>query len=268
MVSGRRPFLAEIDVCTDRRIVRNISLTCIGMTRREAKKTVIEDFKKLRASGGYAVLQPMTGTSENGSAVYGLDRKVPPRVLKRHEGFHRSAAKFRKGPDSWQVEESAAYAYESTLKPWNAWEEHHIAKYMEKYSNLARHSVRLLVALDLAEPNGLLKSSIAELKRHSSAIAGDTRAIAFNNAKDYVLYLECLEIVRKWRRKDAKKIFLEAMDVASENGFHEARTFLLRQLPKDRVEAIQDSYGIDLRGFRFTSLYAPDVVVDNWTWKT
>lgn len=263
---GGSSFLAEIDVCTDRKIVRNILIKSRGMAAHQAKKRAIEEFRKLKVDGRYAVLQPVEGVMENGNVQYARARSAPLRETRRHEGFHRSATKFRKGPASWPVDESAAYAYESTVKPRNEKEERHMASQIRIYSRLARHSVRLLFALSLAEPNGLLHSSMAGLKRESSAMAGDTRAVALNYAKDYVLYLECLEIVREWGRSDAKKIFLDAMEIASERGFHEARQFLLRQLPEDRKEDIEGSYGINLNGFRFRSPYASSAVHEDWVW--
>jgi hypothetical protein len=267
MANGERgSFLAEIDVCTDRKIVRNILIKSRGMTAHQAKEKALEEFRKLKENGRYAVLQPVEGITESEKVQYARKRSVPVNETRRHEGFHRSAAKFRNGSASWPVDESAAYAYESTVKPRNEKEEHHIASRIRIYSRLARHSVRLLFALSLAEPNGLLQSSMAGLKRESTAIAGDARAVALNYAKDYVLYLECLEIIKEWGRKDAKKIFMEAMEVASERGFHEARQFLLRQLPEDRKEDIDERYGINLNGFRFSSPYASSVVHEEWVW--
>jgi hypothetical protein len=266
MANGGSSFLAEIDVCTDRKIVRNIQIRSGGMSARQARNRALKELERLKEAGRYAVLQPVEGVLGKGGIEYARKRSAPVRETRRHEYFHRFSAKFRRGPATWPVDESAAYAYESTIKPRNPSEERYRVDQIRLYSRIARHSVRLLFALSLAEPNGLLKASMAGLRRESTAIAGDTRAVAFNYAKDYVLYLECLEIINEWGQKDAKKIFLEAMDVASERGFHEAREFLRRRLPDDTRDGIECSYGVDLKGFRFSSPYASSAVNEEWLW--
>lgn len=255
-------FMAEIDVCTKRKIVRNIVIDGRRISPAQARRKALAEFNSMKADGRYVVLQQVGAVTGKDGTAY-ADRRIS-RVTKCHERFHRIAD--NNNTASMPLEESAAYAFQSTVALHNRREEINTAKEIRKYKQLARHSVRFLFAVTLAEPNGLLESSMAAVKRHSSAIAGDSRAIAFNYAKDYMLYLECLEIVRQWGVKDARKIFLEAIGMANEKGLHGARAFLLRQLPPERGESIDAAYGIDLRGFRFTSPYASNAACEDLVW--
>lgn len=264
MAKGR--FLAEIDVCTERRIVRTITIESRKMAPEQARRKALAEFAKMKGHGRYIVLQELEAFCSYGRITVSHTPTRPLREVVAHERFHGTASSRKASSCALPLEESASYAYESTAAPRNVREEMVAAKQMRTYRRLARHSVRFLFALTMANPNGLLQSSMTAIRRDSTAIAGDSMAIGFNYAKDFMLYSECQAIVKRWGAQDSRKIFMEALEIANESGLNEARRFLLRHLPQDRKNKIEEDYGIDLRGFRFSSPYATNFVCEDWVW--
>jgi hypothetical protein len=95
---------------------------------------------------------------------------------------------------------------------------------------------------------------------------GDTIVSGFNNAKNFMLFLECLAVLRRCGVQDGVDILIEAVRIASEEDLRAARRFLMSQLTRVQVEAINTQYGIDMRRFRWASPYAPNAIFDTWTW--
>ncbi len=174
------------------------------------------------------------------------------------------AAKLDKKSGYPPLEESAAYAYETVATPHGRGMP--VAERM-RYCRLARDSVRFLFALDREGNEEMLVHSMAGLCQNTyEALAGDLIAVAIPAAFDFAFYLECVAVLRRWGLQEGERILLEAVGVSDVEGADAGRRFLLGRLTAKTRDRISASYGVDLDGFRFRSLYSPHVEYDTWEW--
>ncbi|MFH1520410.1 MAG: hypothetical protein ABID61_02075 [Candidatus Micrarchaeota archaeon] len=263
----RMRFLAEADICSPREITKTLTVVAT-IDRRVAKRRFKAHLGRLRNGSKFAAMYPLEAVYIDKQLFYDGQPSRPSAETDVHEKFHMRAE--RKGVGMARLtcmEESAAYAFESTLLGNGGVQQREIAERVRMYHLLARHCVRFMYALELPEPNGLLRSSVQGIRRiESSKVVGDNRAIAFGNAKNLLLYLECIAVLKRWGTKDAEKIFFEAMEVAEKEGLDKARKFLLRNLTRRARDELSDRYGLDMRKYRCRSPSSPDLDIEILIW--
>ena len=267
-VLHKRHFLAEMEVCSPKAITREVTIIAGNLDPREAKKKALEKMKEVKAAKPetFVSLHTLEAIYYDGKIYRSQKPSHPERITLLHERFHGEAVDLREG---WAgpLEESAAYAWESTLKCKDKKEEQNIADQIQTYLVSAKHSVRFMFALDLPEPNTILSTSMGVLRRQANdVIVGDSRAVAFNTAKNFMLYLECLAILRQWGEGDGKKILLEAIECSTKHGLKEARQFLVGRLPEDEIDRLNGIYGVDMTQFRVHSPYSPKAKSEELFW--
>jgi hypothetical protein len=262
------PFLASLYVCDRRRILRNISIISRNLSREEATQKALVKMESFRKTAGhYTALHKLHGLYDGdvGNTCCSPGTATHLRRVSSHEEFHRKVdvtgldKKSRYPP----LEESAAYAYETMAELRGK----AMARAIRRYGTLARHSLRFLFALDRGGHEEVLVESVAQLcKERPKALAGDDIAIAINSAVDCMFYLECMAVLQRWGLGKGEKILLEAVGVSDEKGADAGRRFLMERLTRKTRDKINASYGINLDGFRFRSLYSPNVKDDTWEW--
>ncbi|MCX6773608.1 MAG: hypothetical protein NTY68_01255 [Candidatus Micrarchaeota archaeon] len=259
-------FLASIYVCDRRSIIRDINIINRKLSLEEAKQKAIaktESFGK--ASGQYASLYQLRGLYYDGNAYLSCSSAMEEKSTSAHEEFHMKVKEMDLDKKSSYppLEESAAYAYETMAELGSRG----VSESLCRYSRQARHSVRFLFALDRKGHEEMLMDSINRIFAYAwEVMAGDNVAIAISSAGDCMFYLECMAVLKRWGMKDGEKILLEAVGASDENGANAGRKFLLKSLPSRTREKLNSSYGIDLKGFRFRSLYSQKIEYKTWKW--
>lgn len=265
----KAPFLATIYVCDRRSILWDIAIIARKLDAEKAEQKAIGKMETLcRKKGRYVGLHRLRGMYGDGNGYYSAHAADVARSTARHEAFHRkvTAAGLDEKSDFPALEESAAYAYETMAGRLGSAKEADADEHL-RYIRLARHSVRFLFALDQAGQEDMLMDSIGQLSRRTRGIiAGDPPAIAMNAANDCMYYLECVAVLRRWGLREGEKILLEAVGISDREGADAGRRFLMGRLTAKTQERINASYGVDLDGFRFRSLYSPFIYKDTWEW--
>ena len=261
------PFLANIYVCDRRSIIKEISIISRKLSLQEAKQKAIKKTSAFgKAPGYYSSLHELGGLwCCNGITYLSCSSAKEAESTSAHEEFHIKVSdtvlksRLRYPP----LEESAAYAYETMaelrLKG--------TADLIRKYSKQARCSVRFLFALDRKGHEDMLVRSISHISAFAQeVISGDHLVIAMSSAGEFMFYLECMAVLKRCGLRDGEKILLESIGICDEKGANAGRGFLLKALPSRTKERLNSCYGVDLRGFRFRSLYSPKVEDVTWKW--
>lgn len=261
-------FLAEAEICSPRTIIRTVTVIA-DIDRQVAKRRWAKHVDGLRSGSKiFVAMYPLQALCMDDKVFYNQRSNRPDVEVDTHERFHLRASKRGLGSDgSNPMEESAAYAFESTLASNRRAEQLEIEAQARIYWSLARHCVRFMYSLQLPEPNGLLRSSVQGIRRlESDEVIGDGRAMALGNARNFLLYIECTAILRRWGARDAEKIFFDAIKIAEQEGLERARQFLLSKLTRRAREELSDGYGIDMRKYRCRSPNAPDRIDETMIW--
>jgi hypothetical protein len=259
-------FLASIYVCGRRSIIKDISIISRNLSLQEAKQKAIAKTESLgKIQGRYASLYQLRGLYYDGNAYLSCSSAREEKSTSAHEEFHMKVKEM--GLDSKSkyppLEESAAYAYETMAELGSRG----VSESLSRYSRQARHSVRFLFALDNRGHEEMLLNSINRIFACAwEVIAGDNVAIAISSAGDCMFYIECMEVLKRWGLRDGEKMLLESVGISDEKGANAGRKALLNALPSRTRDKINSSYGIDLRGFRFRSLYSPTTEYKTWEW--
>ena len=245
----RARFIAEIEVCSRRELLRSSAIVSFDVSPDLAKKITLDKALSLRrANEKFVSVRPMLGLYYKGEILYSPMQRRPKNETRRHELFHKRVSNHGLATEKQAatVEESAAYAWEiATARSMSKESE------AARYSYLAIRSVRFLHALGFPKPNGLLKRSASEIAgRAEGVLYGDPIALAFSHAKDFALYLECLGVIWQWGARDGSRIIFESIEIAHRNGFNEAREFLFNSLSARERVALESAYGIDPRKLR------------------
>lgn len=264
---AKTPFLANLYVCDQRYIVKEITIIGRRLSPLEAQRKALAKMESFRKRHGrYTSLHQLRGLYDEGKAYSSPITSIDARRTSAHERFHTkvAAAGLDKKTTYPPLEESAAYAYETMVGPdYDA-----LGKAdRERYARLARNSVRFLFALDRRGHEEMLVESMAGVCGNAMrVIAGDDIAIAIESAPDCMFYLECVAVLKRWGLHEGEKILLDAVGVSDEKGANAGRRYLLERLTPKTRERINASYGINLDGFRFRSLRLPNAEDDTWEW--
>ncbi len=259
-------FLANIYVCDRRSIIKDISIISRKLSIEEAKRKAIAKTESLgKAAGRYSSLYQLRGLYYKGKAYLSCSSANEKKNTSTHEEFHMKVKDMGLEKRSLYppLEESAAYAYETMAEARGEGR----TDSMRRYSKQALHSVRFLFALDNGGHEEMLLNSMNRISAFAcEAMAGDHAAIALSSAGDCMFYLECMAVLKRWGLRDGEKILLESIGISDEKGANAGRGFLLKALPSRTKDRLNSSYGVDLRGFRFRSLYSPATEYKTWEW--
>ncbi len=265
----KKQFLAEINICDATAIVRNITIIGNGMNSRTAKLRALARMKELREEidGRTASLHPVAAIYMNGEISSAPASTKIQTQIDYHEYFHEKVEKrgIRNSQDRVDIsEESGAHAVEITMPVKNKHQQNELEMNIRHNTMLARHSVRFMFALHTGKADGLVSTSMGILRRETAIIAGDSFSAALNATKNYLLYLECFAVLRCMGTNEGKEAIFEAIRTERTESLHQARRFLVSQLPKAERKKLDEVYGIDLRKFRFRSPYHSNAVTEEW----
>jgi hypothetical protein len=269
------PALLSITACNRRHITHDITIIVRRTGIENAEKKAAEKLQKIEEkTGNYAYLRHALGVLCQDTEYNAAGRKAA-REVSYHEEFHSKISESGlegNGNRVPEVEESAANACEITnmlhREADGSQREH------RKYVACAKHSVRFLFSLNRPGMEDLLIEAIDGLLRNGNGVmggelkpmAGSGLAAAMGYAPYYLFYRECMAVLRQWGLQDGEKVLIDAVAKDKETGPDAARRFLLSKLRPGVRESINDSYGVDLRGFRFRSLCSPDFQSSIWYW--
>ena len=258
-VLKKRQFMASITICDLRVIKGEVAIFGNWLPKAAAKRMAIQQLKKERyLPETFACLCETSGRYYRGRKLYntGEDDDFGTRV---HEDFHAEVATLRiPSVGKWTdpIEESAAYAYMDFMM---LGKEPVKTQYsMRVNSKYAKHSVRFVVATDNSELSRMRANAIGIFERTKTMLAGDNLALAFSYAENFICYLECLAVLRRWGETDGKKILFDAIRESEHLGPENARQFLLARLPAIVQEDITEGYGIDPAKLRLRPIHHHD----------
>jgi len=257
------PAIYNIYVCDRRHLLRDITIIAGKMDAREAGEKARRKMEELqRENRRHAVLQTLRGLSYGGKEYCTEESRGAKRSTSFHERFHArvTAAGVSKDHENSEIEDSAAYAYETFMGGADTGT-------IRYYRWFARQSVRFLFALDTRGQEGLLFDTMFRLAGNcNEMIAGDMFAAAMTAAQDCMFYQECLAVLRRWGPRDGERILFDAIALNKDKGPHAARQLLLDTLCERMKERIGRSYGVDLHGFRFRSLNSQKIEDETVEW--
>jgi hypothetical protein len=269
------PALLSITACDRRHITQDITIIVRRASIADAERRASAKLQEMeKRSGRCAFFRHTSGLSYSGRE-YSAAEQGKVRRVRYHERFHAMVTRAGLDKDGGRVpeiEESAADACEITRMlgkgAQSAYAEHRI------YTACSEHSVRFLFSLDhpgredmlLAAVGGLVRNGSRVLGGAEAAVDGNSFAVAMGYAPYYLFYRECMAVLRRWGLKDGEKILMDAVAADGENGPDAARRFVLGKLRSGVRDRINDSYGVDLRGYRFRSLFSPGLETGIWYW--
>ncbi|MDD5339987.1 MAG: hypothetical protein PHV13_01925 [Candidatus ainarchaeum sp.] len=269
------PALLSITACNRRHITKDITIIVRRASVADAERRASAKLQEMeKRSGRCAFFRHTCGLSYVGKE-YSAAEPGKVREVRYHERFHAMVTQAGLDTDDGRVaeiEESAANACEITRMlgkgAQSAYAEHRI------YTACSEHSVRLLFSLDHPGMEDMLLAAVGGLVRNGSraegggeaAVDGSSFAVAMGYAPYYLFYRECMAVLRRWGLKDGEKILMDAVAEDGENGPDAARRFVLGKLDYSVRDRINDSYGVDLRGYRFRSLFSPGLETGVWYW--
>lgn len=254
-VPKKRTYHAEVEIChmVNGRagISRSVDLTIQGLRRDEAHERAWAYAQRIRERDPDTMvsLHEARGVAE-GLEVSFSSWASPTASDLVHELFHAEIAGKGIGTalDS-PAEESAAYALERFADFGSRFEEYAAQTRARRMRTLARHSRRFLAAQGRPEYGQLGQESRAAIRRRVlERVGGDDTAIALNYAKNFVLYIECMEILKHFGISYGRSLLVEAVALACGAGLEETERFLIRALPAGIRRRIRSEYGLERYG--------------------
>lgn len=240
----RRSHISLIEVFRRTRLVREVFLYARRLKEREASEMAREYLNRELRRGRVACLHPLYGSYVDGEIEYTPSNRDPATI--RHERFHALMDGFRHEEMTSVMEESAAFAWETTTKIGTP-DSSRINADIRRYRRISIAAVGFAHALSLSRPNGLLTGSISTIVANDRAGIGEDMAIAISNTREFLLYVECLEIIRRYSPKQALRILSDAISLSYKRGLTDAREFLLSYLTGTQIDRIQRMYDVPLR---------------------
>ena len=257
-VLKKRQFMADITICNSRVITGEITIFGNGLPSRGKTESDCHA-GRIRKSNPRetACLCRNRWNVPQWEKTFIL--KTKDDGTKIHEAFHAEVAALKiLSVVKWTtpVEESAAYAYTDfrMLLKW-AWGAEDGIK---MHCLHAKYSVRFLVGTDNLELSRMRTAAVGVLRRTGTMLPGDSAALAFSYAENFLCYMECLAVLRRWGLKDGKKILFDAIREGGWLNPENARRFLLAELPAIVQEDVNESYGIDPAKLRIRALHHHD----------
>ena len=256
-VLHRKNFLAQIVVCSRNRICHTAIIEST-LDKATAERLALEKMTELGGQRSFTSLHHLAAVYHRDAArvSFAGDSNITPGV-RVHEEFHHRVSSFGLDTDgrTRPLEESGAYAVESKLMYRSFHKEQEAIAEIKRLRRLGRNSVRFMYALH-NKMTRLLSSSMRTIKANSYAVEGHRRSIALHAAANYLLYLECLAVLRCRGACDGEKIILDTISIARDFSLDNARKFLLSRIPRSERTHLDETYGVDVRSFRFFSPYS------------
>jgi len=259
------PAILNVMACDRRYITRDLTIIVRRASVAEAERRASARLHEMeKGSGRYAFFRHTSGLSYSGKE-YSAAKPGKVREVRYHERFHAMVTNSGLDKDDRvaEIEESAANACEIARMLDKKAE--YAALEHRRYVACAKHSVRLLLSLDrpgmedmmVASVNGLVSGGSRVLGGAEAAVEGSGLAVAMGYAPYYLFYRECMAVLRRWGFKEGEKILMDAVAADNFEGPDAARRFVLGKLDSRLRERIRDSYGVDLRGYKYRSFFSP-----------